>query len=166
MMNPIKLMVTAAALAGVFSLLGAAHAMRGQQNAVHPGQKVYQKANCIGCHKWHGGGGGGYGGAALSLRTSVLDAELMKLVVRCGRPGTGMPFHQRGAYKGDDTSCYGITAHDLGDKVPPRARSFLRDRQLDQVVDYVLTVLKGKGEPTREECVVFWGESSRQCSSM
>ena len=156
-------------LLSIVASLGAAagaHAMGGDKNSVHPGQKVYQKANCIGCHKWHGGGGGGYGGAALSLRTTVLDAELMKLVVRCGRPGTGMPFHQRSAYKGDDVSCYGVTAQDFGDKVPPRARTFLRERQLDLVVDYVLTVLKGRGDPTREECIAFWGESSRQCSSM
>ncbi|HEX5794987.1 MAG TPA: c-type cytochrome, partial [Geminicoccaceae bacterium] len=26
------------------------------------GREVYEKANCVGCHEWHGGGGGGYGG--------------------------------------------------------------------------------------------------------
>ena len=37
------------------------------------GRAIYAKANCVGCHKWHGGGGGGYGGAALSLRKTELD---------------------------------------------------------------------------------------------
>ena len=55
------------------------------------GKQVYQKANCVGCHKWHGGGGGGYGGAALSLRASSLTREQIVEIVNCGRPGTGMP---------------------------------------------------------------------------
>ena len=41
------------------------------------GKTVYRDANCIGCHKWHGGGGGGYGGAALSLRETGLDREFL-----------------------------------------------------------------------------------------
>ena len=32
------------------------------------GKAVFKRANCVGCHKWHGNGGGGYGGDALSLR--------------------------------------------------------------------------------------------------
>ena len=113
-----------------------------------------------------GGGGGGYGGAALSLRETLLDAEALKLVVRCGRLNTRMPYHERGAFKGDDTRCFGVTAEQLGDTVPPRARSFLREQQIDDVVKYVVETLKGKGEPTRDECLQFWGEGSRQCQSM
>src|SRR5258707_6850619 len=26
------------------------------------GKAVFKRANCFGCHKWHGNGGGGYGG--------------------------------------------------------------------------------------------------------
>ena len=39
------------------------------------GLSAYKKANCMGCHKWHGDGGPGYGGAALSLRETGLDRE-------------------------------------------------------------------------------------------
>jgi hypothetical protein len=53
------------------------------------GRRVYEKANCVGCHKWHGGGGGGYGGAALSLRETMLDRADLIEMVRCGRPATG-----------------------------------------------------------------------------
>src|ERR671922_137079 len=69
------------------------------------GKQVYQEANCVGCHKWHGDGGGGYGGAALSLRRTTLDRDLLLEVVRCGRPATRMPYHDRNAYEGVD--CYG-----------------------------------------------------------
>ena len=152
-------------LALVFATTGYAQ-MGSSGHSAHPGKDVYQKANCIGCHKWHGGGGGGYGGAALSLRETMLDAAGLKLTVRCGRPATGMPYHDRSAYQGDDTSCYGLTKEDLGEDLPPRARSFLREPQIDEVVDYVLTHLKGKGAPTKEECVEFWGEGSKECQSM
>ncbi len=127
------------------------------------GRKVYRKANCVGCHKWHGSGGGGYGGAALSLRTTGLDKEGLKYLIRCGRPSTGMPYHGRKAYKGDDTSCYNTTAEKLGKNIPPRARSLLSERQLNVVVDYVENVVQGSGEITLEQCVVYWGEKSRQC---
>lgn len=130
------------------------------------GKSVYKKANCVGCHKWHGDGGGGYGGAALSLRTTGLDAKWFRYVVRCGRPGTGMPYHGRNAYKGDDTSCYETTRAELGENMPPRARNLLNDRQLDAVVDYSMNVVKGSGEITLEQCVAYWGEKSRQCDAL
>ena len=72
------------------------------QPPADPGRRVYEKANCVGCHKWHGGGGGGYGGAALSLREKALDKELLLEVIRCGRPATRMPYHARDAYKSVD----------------------------------------------------------------
>ncbi|MGH6914535.1 MAG: c-type cytochrome [Geminicoccales bacterium] len=128
------------------------------------GKRVYRKANCVGCHKWHGGGGGGYGGAALSLRATPLDAEGIREVVRCGRPGTRMPYHDRDAYKG--AGCYGMTKAELGHDAPSKAAIFLRAEEIDAVVAYVITNLKGKGEPTYEDCVAFWGAGERQCEAM
>ena len=130
------------------------------------GLEVYRKANCMGCHKWHGGGGGGYGGAALSLRTTGLDADAIKLVVRCGRPNSGMPYHERSAYRGESRDCYGVTKKELGKTMPSRARTFLREQQIDQVVAYVVNQLQGRGEPTYEECLAFWGKDARQCDVM
>lgn len=129
------------------------------------GKRVYKKANCIGCHKWHGDGGGGYGGAALSLKTTKLNAEGLKYIVRCGRPATGMPYHGREAFKGDDKSCYNKTGKELGENIPPRARKLLSERELDAVVDYVVQVIQGSGKPDLEQCVAFWGEKSRQCDA-
>ena len=129
------------------------------------GKQVYGKANCVGCHKWHGDGGGGYGGAALSLRETQLDRDLLLEVVRCGRPATGMPYHDRDAYK--DTDCYGgMTKADLGADFPPKAATFLRVEEMEAVVVYVATRLQGQGEPTKEDCEAFWGEASLECASM
>jgi len=125
------------------------------------GKAVFKRANCFGCHKWHGDGGGGYGGDALSLRKTALTREQIIEVVGCGRPGTGMPFFTRGAY--DSVKCYGMTRQDVGDQKPPEANVFLRPNDVEAVADYVLAHIKGKGEPSFEECADFFGSTSRVC---
>src|SRR5712672_1014833 len=63
------------------------------------GKEIFKsKAVCQYCHKWDASGDQGYGGNALSLRSTQLTPEQMTEVVKCGRPGTGMPFHDRFAY--------------------------------------------------------------------
>ncbi|MEM5535250.1 c-type cytochrome [Neptuniibacter pectenicola] len=130
------------------------------------GKKVYKKANCMGCHKWHGDGGGGYGGAAASLRKTKLNEEQIKFFVTCGILNTRMPYHGRSAYKNDSVSCYGKTQKELGKVASPRARILLSEREINAVSHYVFNVIKGKGKPTQAECFDFWGETSRMCKAM
>jgi mono/diheme cytochrome c family protein len=126
------------------------------------GQRVYEKANCVGCHKWHGGGGGGYGGPALSLRNTQLDREQLIEVVHCGRPATGMPRHDRNAYK--DYKCYGgMTPEEIGEDMPAEAPNVLRAQDIEIVVDYVLQHVKGKGSTTYRDCTDFFGDGARAC---
>ena len=132
---------------------------------VAEGQRVFKAANCVGCHKWHGGGGGGYGGDALSLRATQLTREQIIETVSCGRPGTGMPYFQRGAYDGDQHPCYGMGRQELGKDMPVEAPStFLRPAEIAAVADYVIADVKGRGEPTFAECVAFFGDGSRVCN--
>ena len=82
------------------------------------GKEVYKnKGNCQFCHKWDASGDTGYGGIALSLRKSFLTREQFAEVVKCGRPLTGMPYHDQFAY--NDKRCYGMTREDLGKDMPP-----------------------------------------------
>jgi mono/diheme cytochrome c family protein len=120
------------------------------------GKAVFKRANCFGCHKWHGNGGGGYGGDALSLRKTELTKDQIVETVECGRPGTGMPFFVRGAY--DATKC-----EEVGAQIPPEANVFLRREDVEAVADYVLTHIKGRGEPTYAECTDFFGSTSHVC---
>src|ERR1043165_8144965 len=76
------------------------------------GKAVFSRANCMGCHKWHGNGGGGYGGDALSLRKTELTRDQLIEAVGCGRPGTEMPFFTRGAY--DEVKCHDMNRQDAG----------------------------------------------------
>ena len=130
-------------------------------DATDTGKQVFKRANCVGCHKWHGNGGGGYGGDALSLRKTTLTREQIIETVACGRPGTGMPFHLRGAY--DTEPCYGLTRAQISDTMPPEAALFLRPNEIEAVADYVIAHVKGKGEPTYDDCIAFFGDSSRVC---
>ena len=127
------------------------------------GLAVYRSANCVGCHQWFGKGGGGYGGDAANLRKTTLSPDQIREVVRCGRPYTGMPHFDRDAYS--DGRCYDLKASDLrqGDLREPN--HFLRPKEIDAVADYVVLNLKGRGEPTFEECQAFFGTATHACNT-
>ena len=136
----------------------------GARSEADEGKELFKRANCMGCHKWHGGGGGGYGGDALSLRKTELDRDQIIETISCGRPGTGMPHFTRDAYDSGD-KCFGLTKKDLGDKVPPEPQTFLRPNEIAAVTDYVLAHVKGQGEPTFAQCQDFFGQGSRVCNT-
>jgi mono/diheme cytochrome c family protein len=147
-----------------FSMPAVAYGQSAQAPASDPtnaGKAVFSRANCVGCHKWHGNGGGGYGGDALSLRKTELTREQIIETVGCGRPGTGMPFFIRGAY--DAMKCYGMNRQDAGAQIPPEGGTFLRAKDIEAVADYVIAHIKGAGEPTYAQCVSFFSSASRVC---
>jgi mono/diheme cytochrome c family protein len=126
-------------LAMAFAMMSASLAQPQSSPSSDPadaGKAIFKRANCFGCHKWHGNGGGGYGGDALSLRKAELTRDQIIETVACGRPGTGMP---------------------------PEGGVFLRAPDIEAVADYVLSHIKGKGEPNYDECVSFFGSTSRVC---
>jgi mono/diheme cytochrome c family protein len=125
------------------------------------GKAVFKRANCMGCHKWHGNGGGGYGGDALSLRQTELTRDQIIETVHCGRPGTGMPYFDRGAY--DSVKCYEMNRQDAGKDMPPEGGVFLRDTDIEAAADYVIAHIKGKSDPTFEECAIFFSQTSKVC---
>jgi mono/diheme cytochrome c family protein len=132
--------------------------------ALEFGKEIYKvKANCQFCHKWDASGDTGYGGVALSLRKTSLTPEQFAEVVKCGRPLTGMPYHDKLAYT--DKRCFGATREDLGKDLPPMGE-FLSAREIDAVVRYLFAKAVGRGESTYEDCVDFWGRDTRQCEPM
>jgi hypothetical protein len=132
--------------------------------AIEFGKGIYkEKANCQYCHKWDASGDTGYGGVALSLRKTALTREQLTEVVKCGRPLTGMPYHDRLSYT--DKRCYGMTREELGKDAPPMGE-FLSAREVDAVVKYLFIKVVGHGPSTYEDCVDFWGANTRQCEPM
>ena len=128
------------------------------------GKEIYKvKANCQFCHKWDASGDTGYGGIALSLRKTKLAPEQVTEVVKCGRPLTGMPYHDRLSYT--DKRCYGMTLDELGKDAPPMGE-FLASREIDAVVKYLFAKAIGHDAATYEDCVDFWGKDTRECEPM
>ena len=143
---------------------GAAVAQTAEQRQVDFGKEIYKsKATCLFFHRWDGNGDQGYGGIALSLRKTQLDHDQLIETIRCGRPGTGMPYHDQFAYT--DKRCYDVTRADLGDKAPPHAVSFLAPREVQAVVAFLEAKIKGRGPATLEECVYFWGTETKECDT-
>ncbi|MDA0369462.1 MAG: cytochrome c [Proteobacteria bacterium] len=138
-----------------------------QQKSVAFGKKLYlEKANCVFCHGWAADGRGHERSqvGAPSLRTTELDRETLEEVIRCGRPGTGMPFHDRFAYT--DDRCYGSTREDMGKDLPPASDRGLQSREILSVIDYLEARIIGKPPITVAECVEFWGRHNTQCDEV
>src|SRR5215510_10232441 len=115
------------------------------------GKEIFKsKAVCQYCHKWDASGDQGYGGNALSLRATHLTPEQLTEVVKCGRPGTGMPYHDRFAYT--DKRCYGHTREEMGTDMPPAGNDFLSQREVDAVVKHLFARAVGHGPATYEYC--------------
>ena len=143
---------------------GAAVAQTAEERQVDFGKEIYKsKATCLFCHRWDGNGDQGYGGIALSLRKTQLTHDQLLEITRCGRPGTGMPYHDQFAYT--DKRCYNSTHAELGSQAPPQAVTFLAPREVQAVVAFLDAKIKGRGPATLEECVYFWGAETKECDS-
>src|SRR6266516_4405060 len=72
-----------------------------------------QKGNCQACHGWAGDGRkmDSQMPDGANLRESMLDRETLITIIKCGRPGTGMPAYDKFAYS--DGRCYGLKQADL-----------------------------------------------------
>ena len=127
------------------------------------GLNVYKKGNCMGCHSWHGKGGGGYG-AGVSLRNMDLTLNEIINVIKCGRPGTGMPYFLRKAYK--EEKCYDTTFEDYDDHYRPvSSKRFLSPKQIEAVSIFVKEVLHNK-KLDRNYCEFFYEKESKVCLNL
>ena len=110
------------------------------------GDRLYhEKADCQFCHGVDGDGRGDprSPGKAPDLHTTKLDREQLIEVIRCGRPGSQMPHFDKYAY--DAKECYGLSAAEFGQQIPPDPHSTsLTMREVEAVADYILGTYNGK----------------------
>ena len=127
------------------------------------GLNVYKKGNCMGCHSWHGKGGGGYG-AGVSLRNMDLELDEIVNVIKCGRPGTGMPYFFKKAYK--EEKCYDTTFEDYDSSYRPvNSKKFLSSKQIEAVSIFVKEVFQDK-ELDKTYCEFFYKKGSKICLNL
>ena len=136
------------------------------QDQLAAGLRAWRQGGCALCHGTFGaGGGGGEQPEGPSLRKTELDAETLKQTVRCGRPGSRMPYFLKGAYT--ETSCWGIpvAAEAPDDVTGPGA---LSAEAIDQLVAYLMARVVRHGDgPSKDECVAYYGNSNHPaCASL
>jgi len=133
------------------------------------GKVVYRSVGyCGNCHGWPGDGLTGLllqAPRGANLRETKLDGQALFEVIKCGLPGTPMPFHGRTAYKTD--LCYGKLASDFEpDEFPRRGKTF-SDKDIANLVVYLQSKMIGLGIPTFEECADFFDNSNASaCRSL
>ncbi len=144
----------------------AAEAAPLDQARLMAGLQVWKDGGCRGCHGWQANGEReGPSPQGPSLRTTILAEADIHMTVKCGRPGTDMPYFWREAYRRGNTDCYGVTAADLGDQVPIKASKRFTDDDIADVAYYLANYIKGRGEMTLEECEMYWGANNARCAS-
>ncbi len=95
-----------------------------------------------------------------NLRTTRLDAAALKMTIRCGRAGTGMPSFDEGAYT--VRPCYGRPLSAAPDNLQPTS-SMLNSDEIDAVIAYLQARIVGRGRITREECLFYYEGSAESC---
>ena len=141
----------------------AAHAQAPDAADVAEGMNLYlHKGDCQACHGWAADGRkmDSQMPDAPSLRETRLDRARVIQVIKCGRPGTGMPAFDKFAYS--DGRCYGMKKADLKSAMPDPPATF-QAREVDLVADFLFAKIVGKGPMDRAKCVEFWGSDVDSC---
>jgi hypothetical protein len=100
-----------------------------------------------------------------NLRETRLDAQGLYDVIRCGIPGTQMPYHDQASYK--DDRCNGLLLSDLPpDQAVVKGKTF-GDAQMLDLIAYLEKYVVGHGKPTYEECALYFDTSpDKSCSHL
>jgi hypothetical protein len=129
------------------------------------GRLFRQKGNCQACHGWAGDGRkmDTQMPDGANLRETKLDRKDLVMVIKCGRPGTGMPAFDRFAYS--DGRCYGLKQADLrasGQRMPDPAAT-LQVREVEAIADFLFAKIVKQGPMDHAKCVEFWGSDVEAC---
>src|SRR5437879_3628511 len=150
-------------------LAQAARAQAPDASDIAEGMRLFlQKGNCQACHGWAGDGRkmDSQMPEGANLRASALDREALILLIKCGRPGSGMPAFDKFAYS--DGRCYGLKQADLRAKnlQMPDPPATLQPREIEAIADFMFAKIIGKGPMDRAKCIDYWGSDVEACSEL
>lgn len=155
--------LAAANLAMAISFFAYATATHAQGNdKVTAGLAAWKTAGCADCHGPFADGDredDDYPIGA-NLRTAKLGAAALKMTIRCGRPGTGMPSFDEDAYTMRE--CYGRALGPRPNNLQPTARALTLE-EIDVVIAYLQASIIGRGKITRTECLAYYDEQPDTC---
>jgi mono/diheme cytochrome c family protein len=151
----------------IFSLavgvLGYATLTLAQNNdGVKAGLAMWKTAGCADCHGPFADGDREDDDFPIgaNLRTTKLDSAALKMTIRCGRAGTGMPSFDEDAYTMRE--CYGRPQGIRPDNLQPTPRTLTVD-EIDLVISYLQARVIGRGKITREECLWYYEDQPDTC---
>jgi mono/diheme cytochrome c family protein len=124
---------------------------------VKAGLDAWKNAGCSECHGAFADGERerDEAPAGANLRSTRLDNAAITEVIRCGRPSTGMPRFDEGAYT--QRSCYGQPTGAVPDALYPTPR-MLSPQEIELVVTYLRARVIGRRTVTPEECTYYYGD--------
>ncbi len=124
------------------------------EDKVKAGLAAWRNSGCSDCHGAFANGEKerDESPSGADLRRTRLKADELKLAIRCGRPGTGMPSFEEGA-----AGCPGGS----GDLYP--APSKLSNEEIDNVVAYLQARIVGHGKITKHECLLYYTDKPDWC---
>jgi mono/diheme cytochrome c family protein len=124
------------------------------EDKVKAGLATWRSSGCADCHGAFANGEKerDESPTGADLRRARLNAEELKLAIRCGRPGAGMPAFEEGA-----RGC----AAGGGDLYPAPVK--LTAEQIDNVVAYLQARIIGRGKITKQECLLYYAEKPDWC---
>jgi len=126
---------------------------------VRAGLETWRSSGCADCHGPFADGvrdDDDYPQGA-NLRTTRLDGAGIKLTISCGRPGTGMPSFDEGAYT--VRACYGRPLGARPDNLQPTPRTLSLD-EIDALIAYLQARIVGHGKVTRQECLSYYEDKA------
>jgi mono/diheme cytochrome c family protein len=119
------------------------------------GLTVWRNSGCSDCHGAFANGEKerDESPSGADLRRAKLTTDEFKLVIRCGRPGTGMPAFEEAA-----SGCPSGT----GGSLYPAPRK-LSPEEIDNVVIYLQARIVGHGKITKQECLYYYDNDESWC---
>jgi mono/diheme cytochrome c family protein len=136
------------------ALMYSAVAFAQSEDKVKAGLAAWRNSGCADCHGAFANGEKerDESPTGADLRRTRLSADELKLAIRCGRPGTGMPSFEDGAS--------GCPAGG-GDLYPAPAK--LSREEIENVVSYLQARIVGKGKVTKQECLLYYTDKPDWC---
>jgi len=145
------------ALMAVIALNLASPSVAQDEARVKAGLNAWRGAGCPECHGAFADGEKERDEAptGANLRTTRLDNAALTEVIRCGRPNTGMPRFDEGAYT--QRACQGQPTGAVPDALYPTPR-MLGLQEIDAVVTYLRARVIGRRAVTPQECNYYYGD--------
>jgi mono/diheme cytochrome c family protein len=125
------------------------------EDQVKAGLEIWKSSGCADCHGAFADGDKQRDEmpTGANLRGSRLDGAALKQTISCGRPDSGMPSFDAGAYTVH--ACYGQPLGAAPGNLYPAPRT-LTPAEIDSVITYLQAHVVGQRQITHEDCLYYY----------